>query len=391
MPNAYLALYANGAFGNYDLGGTNTSSLIGYYPSQIANPNLHWEVNKTTNIGFDASLFNNSLTASFNWYNRVTNQLIYNPPFSGTAGSQTAPYQNIMNFSNKGIELELGYHSKIGEVHYDMGFNITTDQNKVNYIDGQPDAFIQGGVFGSNNAIFLTRSVVGQPVSSFYGFQYQGLYRTANDVSTHATEGSLGITPTNALGNMMYKDLNGDGKIDESDKTFLGSPIPKFTYGYNLNVSYKSFDLGVFFQGSYGSKIFNYGRTMQEFPNVNAAGLGGLTVGALNTWSATNPNAVLPIFAQNSSVSQPPPPSSFFVESGSYLRLKMAQVGYTLPKIKGIRRLRVYAEAFNLLTITKYSGQDPEVNDGNPQNLGIDYGTAYPISQKFVFGINLGL
>jgi hypothetical protein len=294
-----------------------------------------------------------------------------------------------MNFSNKGIELELGYHSKIGQVHYDMGFNIATDKNRVNYIDGLPGAFVQGGLFGSNNSTFLTRSVVGQPVSSFYGYVYQGLYRNAADVASHADESSLGITPTNALGNVMYKDLNGDKKIDQSDQTFIGSPIPKFTYGYNLNVSYKSVDLGIFFQGSYGSKIFNYGKAMQEIPNANP-GLGGLTVGALNTWSPSNPNAPLPIFAQGSAANTIAP-SSFFVESGSYLRLKMAQIGYTLPKIKGIRKLRVYAQAFNLLTITKYSGQDPEVNDGNPTNLGIDYGTAYPISQKFVFGLNLGL
>jgi TonB-linked SusC/RagA family outer membrane protein len=389
--NAYLTLLAGGPFGNYDLAGTNTSSLAGYYPSQIGNPYLQWEVNKTTNIGFDAAFFHNSLTASFSWYNRTTNKLIAQPPSPGTAGAAAAPIENIMNFSNKGLELELGYKSHIGQVNYDMGFNISTDKNRINYIDGLPGAFIQGGQYGSNGAIYLTRNVVGQPVSSFYGYEYQGLYRSAADVTNHATEASIGITPANALGNVMYKDLNGDGKIDASDQTFLGSPIPKFTYGYNLNLSYKNIDLGVFFQGSYGGKIFNYGRAMEEFPNQNGAGLGGLTVGALNTWSPTNPNATLPIFAQGTSVTSPTPPSSFFVESGSYLRLKMAQIGYTLPKIKGIRKLRVYAQAFNLLTITKYTGQDPEVNDGNPNNLGIDYGTAYPISQKFVFGVNLGL
>lgn len=389
IPNAYLALLTHDANGNYDLGGTNTSSLAGYYPSQLANPYLQWEVNKTTNLGFDASLFHNSFTASFNWYNRATNKLIYNPPFPGTAGSETAPYQNIMDFSNKGIELELGYHSKIGQLHYDMNFNISTDKNRVNYIDGLPGAFIQGGLFGSNNSTYLTRAVVGQPVSSFYGYVYQGLYRTPADVANHATEASLGITPTNALGNIMYKDLNGDGKIDLNDQTFLGSPIPKFTYGYNLDLSYKNVDLSLFFQGSYGNKIFNYGKALQEVPNANP-GLGGLTVGALDTWSPSNPNASLPIFAQGSAANTIAP-SSFYVESGSYLRLKMAQIGYTLPKIKGIRKLRVYAQAFNLFTITKYTGQDPEVNDGNPNNLGIDYGTAYPISQKFVFGVNLGL
>jgi len=385
----YLTTLSGGNFGNYDLGGTNLTSMSGFYTYQLGNPNLHWETNNTTNIGFDATLFH-TLTASFNWYNRVTDGLIYEPPGSGTQGSALAAYQNIMNFSNKGIELELAYSSHVGKVKYDMAFNITTDKNRVNYIDGLPGAFIQGGQYGSNGAIYLTRDIVGQPVSSFYGYEYQGLYRTTADVASHATEASLGITPANALGNVMYKDLNGDGKIDQSDETFLGSPIPKFTYGYNLNLNYQNFDLGLFFQGSYGNKIFNYARVMEEFPNANATGAGGLTVGALNTWSPSNLNATLPIFSQNSSANDISP-SSFFVESGSYLRLKTAQIGYTFTNIKGMRKLRVYVQAFNLLTITKYSGQDPEVNDGNPNNLGIDYGTAYPISQKFLFGVNMGL
>jgi TonB-linked SusC/RagA family outer membrane protein len=386
----YLTTLSGNNFGNYDLGGTNTTSMSGFYTYQLGNSSLHWETNQTTNLGFDAAFFHNSLTASFNWYNRVTDGLIYEPPSSGTQGSALAAYENIMNFSNKGLELELTYNSHIGKVKYDMGFNITTDKNRVNYIDGLPGAFIQGGQFGSNGAIYLSRDVVGQPVSSFYGYEYQGLYQNASEVASHATEGSLGITPANALGHVMYKDLNNDGKIDQSDETFLGSPIPKFTYGYNLNLSYESFDLGIFFQGSYGNKIFNYARVMEEFPNANGSGVGGLAAGSLNTWSPTNTNATLPIFAQNSSANDISP-SSFFVESGSYLRLKTATIGYTLPRIKGIRKLRVYVQAFNLLTITKYSGQDPEVNDGNPNDIGIDYGTAYPISQKFLFGVNMGL
>ena len=158
-----------------------------------------------------------------------------------------------------------------------------------------------------------------------------------------------------------------------------------------MNLNYKNFDLGVFFQGSYGGKIFNYARVVQEFPNsYGNAGLGGLGLGALNTWSPSNPNGTIPIFSQGSSANDLSP-SSFFVESGSYLRLKTATIGYTFPKIKGLRKLRAYVQAYNLLTITKYSGMDPEVNDGDPHNLGIDYGTAYPISQKFVFGVNMGL
>lgn len=386
----YLALLSGGSFGNYDLGATNTSSLSGFYLAQFPNPALHWETNKTTNIGFDAALFHNSLTASFDWYNRSTEGLLYAPPFPGTAGSAASPLENIMNFTNKGIELELNYNNHIGDVKYSMGFNIATVKNNINYIDGLPGANFQQGVVGSNGANYLNREEVGHPVGEFYGYVYQGLYRNQSDITGHADESALGITADNALGHVMYKDVNGDGKIDENDKTFLGSPIPKFTYGYNLDINYKNLDFGLFFQGSYGNKIYNYAKELEIYPNANGSGVGGIIQGALDTWSPTNPNATLPIFAQ-SSTAQDIQPSSFFIESGSYLRLKTATIGYTFNKLKGIKKLRVYAQAFNLLTITKYSGMDPEVNDGTPNNLGIDYGTAYPISQKFLFGVNLGL
>ncbi|MDB5133857.1 MAG: TonB-dependent receptor, partial [Mucilaginibacter sp.] len=243
----YLTTLKGDNFGNYDLGGTNATSMSGFYTYQLGNPQLTWETNKTTNLGFDAAFFHNSLTASFNWYNRTTDGLIYQPPSSGTQGSALAAYENIMNFSNKGIELELTYKTHIGDVKFDMGGNITTDKNNVNYIDGLSGAFIQGGQYGSNGAIYLTRSEVGRPVSSFYGYEYQGLYKTQADISNHATEGSLGITSDNALGHVMYRDINNDGKIDQNDQTYLGSPIPKFTYGYNLDVFYKSLDLSIFF------------------------------------------------------------------------------------------------------------------------------------------------
>jgi len=142
-------------------------------------------------------------------------------------------------------------------------------------------------------------------------------------------------------------------------------------------------------QGVYGNKIFNYARLLSELPNGAAAGQGGLFPAALNTWSPGNPNGVLPIFTQGLSTNDGSP-SSFFIESGSYMRVKQVQLGYTVQHLKGIRRLRIYVQAYNLFTFTHYSGLDPEVNDGDPHNLGIDYGTAYPISKKYLLGVNFG-
>lgn len=387
---SYLAVISSGPFGAYDLGGTNTSSMAGYYPYQLGNQKLHWESNVTTNAGFDATLFNNHLTTSFNWFNRTTKGLIYAPPSSGTAGSALPAFENVMKFSNKGVELELGYTGRVSrDLKFDVNLNFSTYRNRVNYIDGIDSTFIQGGEFGSNNSIYLTRSIVGRPVSSFYGYVYNGLYQSTDDVSHSPDESNFGVTAANGAGHIKYKDLNGDGVIDAKDQTYLGDATPKFSYGFNLNLYYKHFDVGILLQGVYGNKIFNYGRTLSQFPNAAATGQSGLTPAALDTWTPSNPNARLPIFSQDGVYDLSP--SSEFIESGSYMRIKTLQLGYTIPGLKGVRKLRIYAQAYNLLTITKYSGMDPEVNDGSPSNLGIDYGTAYPMSKKYLIGINLGL
>jgi hypothetical protein len=178
--------------------------------------------------------------------------------------------------------------------------------------------------------------------------------------------------------------------IDPRDETYIGNPNPKFTYGYTLNLYYGNFDFGVALQGVYGNKIYNYFKTVSLFPNGAISGQGGVIQGSLDTWTPSNPNAKLPIYTQNTGVNDLSP-SSYFVESGSYMRVKMAQIGYTFPKNKAFDRLRIYVQGYNLLTFTHYSGIDPEVNDGNPQNIGVDYGTAFPISMKLLFGVQLGL
>lgn len=385
----YLATLGTGSFGYYDLDGKNTSSMQGYYPNQIGNPNLHWETNVTTNIGFDALLFNNKLSASFNWFDKKTKGLLYAPPSTGTAGAASSPWQNVMTFTNKGVELELGYHSHVGKVNFDMNFNIATYRNKVVYINGVDSAFIAGGGYDAGYGTLLTRSVVGKPVSSFYGYVQDGIFQNASEINSYATQPG-GLTADNGVGHFRFKDISGaggkpDGVVNDKDETYLGNPNPKFTYGYSLNVYYKQFDLGIFLQGVYGNKIFNYWRKYSRWP-------GALEAGSLDTWTSSNTKASLPIYTQDGlNVNHDALPSSYFIENGSYLRLKSLQLGYTFNKLKGVDRLRIYVQAFNLFTVTKYSGLDPEVSTGDPNSLGIDYGTAYPISTKVLFGVNLGL
>lgn len=370
----------NSYVSSYDLGGTNNSALTGVGLYQIGNPYIHWEINQTTNLGFDATLFQNRLTVAFSWFNRVTKDLLAVPPVTGLQGDALAPYENIMKFGNKGVELELGYNNHIGKLTYEMNFNISTYRNKVIYIDGDSSTHIDGDSYAPTH-FSLTRSEVGRPVSSFFGLEEVGIFQSGDDYTKYGVT-EPGLTPQNAAGHFKFKDINHDGKIDDNDRTFIGSPHPKFSYGYNLNLVYKEFDMNIFLQGVSGNKIFNYWRAYTVWP-------GAQEEGSLDTWSSTNTNAKLPIWNSNSSYDVNP--SSFFVENGSYMRLKSLQFGYTFPKSKAFSRLRVYAQGFNLLTFTKYSGIDPEISTGNPTNYGVDFGGNYPIARKILIGVNLGL
>ena len=366
-------------YSSYDLNGTNNSAFTGAGLYQLGNPYIHWETNKTTNIGFDATLFNNKVTVAFSWFNRITKDLLAVPPISGLRGDALAPFENVMQFSNKGLELELGYNNKIGPIGYDMNFNISTYRNNVDYISNDSAAHIDAE-YGSTHFI-VTRSVVGKPLSSFFGYVQDGIFQSAEDYTKYGVA-HAGLTAATAPGHFKFRDLNNDHKINNDDRTFIGNPHPKFSYGYNLNLYYKNFDLGIFLQGVSGNKIFNYWRVNTVFPGAQGEG-------ADNTWSPTNTGAKLPIW--NNTSSDDIKPSSFFIEDGSYLRLKSLQIGYTLPASKAFSKMRIYVQGFNLLTSTKYSGIDPEISNGGANSIGVDFGGNYPISKKFVVGINFGL
>jgi TonB-linked SusC/RagA family outer membrane protein len=369
-PGATLnTYYTDPAYTYYDLNGANGSSMLGFALTQLGNPFLQWEINKTTNLGFDAYLFSNRLSVSFNWFNRKTDKLIFNPPVTALQGDASAPWQNIMNFTNKGIELEVAYYGpKSKGLNYDINFNIGTYRNKVTYIDGRPETVILGGLYARQ--VNLSRSMAGMPVGSFYGWIYDGM-----------------IQDGDSAGHFRFKDISGpagkpDGIVNDNDRTFIGNPHPKFTFGLAVSLYYKNFDFNLFVQGVSGNKIFNYWRAFTEWPGMYGAG-------SKDTWSEDNRDAKLPIYSNRDLDDDRP--STFFVEDGSYLRLKSMQLGYTFQRIKGISKLRVYAQAYNLLTITNYSGMDPEVNTGAPGSTGIDFGGNFPIAAKLLLGVNFGL
>lgn len=368
---------------SYDLGGNNNSAATGLGLYQIGNPYLQWEVNNTTNLGFDATLFKKSLTVSFNWFDRTTDHLLYVPPVTGLQGDALAPYQNVMKFSNKGVELELGYTSpEKNGFEYDMNFNISTYRNEVLYISEDTAAFISGSNYFPTH-FNMNRSEVGRPVASFYGYIAEGIFQNPEEVTGHAAQTGIDkLSPETGLGHFKFKDVNDDGIINEDDRTYVGNPHPKFTFGYNLNLYYKQFDLGIFVEGTVGNEIFNYWRAFTQWP-------GALGEGSDDTWTPENTDARLPIWEVSGATDNVP--SSFFIEDGSYLRVKNVQLGYTFSGIKVLSRLRAYIQAYNLATFTRYGGIDPQVSTGNPGSVGVDYGGNYPIATKYIIGLNVGL
>ncbi|HEY4154138.1 MAG TPA: SusC/RagA family TonB-linked outer membrane protein, partial [Puia sp.] len=303
-------------YGGYDLEGTNISQILGAYASQNGNQRIHWETNETTNIGLDAAFLNNRLTLGFNWFDRNTKDLLYEPPYTGTAGAPSAPYKNIMSFTNKGIEIELGFRGgNSNKFSYDMNFNISGYRSNVDYIDGDSATFIDLAIFAPTH-YNLTRNMVGHPVSSFFGFVQTGIFQNMDDVQNSPTQAGISKTDPSGIGHFKFKDITGpngkpDGNVGPEDQTFIGNPNPKFSFGYNLNLNYDHFDLGLFIQGVSGNKIFNYWRSFSEWP-------GSLRSGSLDTWTTDNPTAKLPIYTQdNINGNNDNVPSSFFVEDGS--------------------------------------------------------------------------
>jgi TonB-linked SusC/RagA family outer membrane protein len=386
----------------YDINGTFTSAQQGFRPTRIGNPDAKWETNITTDIGLETSFLNSKFSIKADWYQKKTKDLLYNPTLPGTAGAATNPYINIAAMTNTGVDLELGYKDKWGDLGFDGSIVATTYTNTIDKIANGVTFFDSNG--GSRIGAF-NRNAVGHSMSEFFGYKVIGLFQTA-DLHQVTVNGSTTWVPNTGVatqdgqapGLFRYQDTNGDGKIDATDRVYLGSPLPKFTYGFNLAFTYKNFDLTAFIQGSYGNKIFNWNTWWVDFwPSFAGQKSTDLLY---KSWTPTNTNTNIPMATALSNFSTNTQSNSFYVEDGSYARLKNLQLGYTFPsslmsKIN-VKALRVYVQAVNLLTITKYSGLDPEIdtqpisgtNSGNDLIRGVDYGN-YPTVRQYIIGLNL--
>lgn len=369
---------------NYIFGNPQTMEY-GYAVSSRGNENIKWETTIQQDAGVDAGFFNSKLQLSFDYFNKITDNMLVNAPVSAIGGSAAAPFINAGKVQNSGTEFELNYRDKKGEFSYELGGNVSFIKNKVLSLgSGQP---ILGGEV--DNGVFITKTQVGQPIGSFYMLQMSGIFQSKIEVATSAFQGA-NIQP----GDVRYIDQNQDNVIDDKDRVFCGSAIPNFTYGFNADLNYKSFDLSLFFQGVSGNKIYmQVGKDIEGFyRNLNVT-----QRFVDNYWKEDRPSNIMPRaswFAAPNNIK----PSTRFLFDGSYLRLKNIQLGYNISK-KIIDKLnlsscRFYLSAENLLTITKYIGMEPELttsaNNPGERDLasGIDWGT-YPSAITYTFGLNI--
>lgn len=389
IPNVYNAytLYAADPSNNaYDINGTGSSIVGGFDLVQFGNPNGKWETTTSTNIGLDAVMFNSKLEAVIDLYKRVTSDMLTQIAIPRTAGTGTIPFTNIGEVENKGIDVGLNYRDKIGNFRYQIGLSVGHYKNKVIKLNNDPNATI----FGFTTRLpAISATKAGLPIASYYGYIVDGIIK---DDAEAAASPKFG-TYTRA-GVFKFRDVNGDGVITAADRTIIGNPHPDFTYGINLNLGYKNFDLAIFGQGVQGNEIFNYVKYWTDFNTFQ----GNRSKAMLyDSWKQPGDDAKLPRLNSGDATSQQI--STYFIEDGSYLRLKNIQLTYTLPnsitKKAGLSNVQVYLQGQNMFTFTKYSGLDPDINlrtsgnDNQDIHMGIDEG-AYPVAKSYLVGLRLG-
>ncbi|MAO17554.1 MAG: SusC/RagA family TonB-linked outer membrane protein [Muricauda sp.] len=378
-------------YANYAYNGSAAGITQGAILSAAGNPNLKWETSETTNFGIEMGFFDNKLNFSAEYLTITTQDLINQDGslYSSTALDAAPPYVNLGSFRNKGVDATLSFSDQT-----DSGFNYGIDVNFSHYKNEVLDLIsaFQTGFGGFRTTGTVTRTQEGQPISSFYGRIVDGIFASEAEVANAPTQGFA--TNADGVGRFRYRDINGDGTINDDDRTFIGSPHPDFTYGVNLRMAYKGFDMSAFFQGSQGNDIFNNDKVYTDFPTFFNA---NRSVRVLDSWTPDNLDAELPALSQ-SITNNEGTANSFFVEDGSYMRLKNLQIGYTFDEevssYLGMDSVRLYLQGTNLFTITGYDGVDPELqprlDGGAIDNLTIGVSdNNYPLAAIYSFGVNL--
>lgn len=358
---------------SYDIAGTNGGSILqsGFKRNQIGNDDIKWETTTQTNIGLDFSVLRQTLYGSFDWYYKKTTDILVQMAGIAAMGEGSSQWVNAGEMENRGFELNLGYRNQTSfGLKYDISANISSYRNKITAL---PATVAANGTFGGNGV----KSVVGHPNGAQVGYVADGIFKSQEEVDNHATQ--EGAAP----GRIRWRDLDGNGVINEADQKWIYNPVPDFSYGLNIYLEYKNFDFTMFWQGVQGADIIS--DLKKETDLWSGLNIGFLNKGkrVLDAWTPQNPNSTIPALSRDD-VNNEKRVSTYFVEDGSFLKLRNIQLGYNLPekvtkKLK-MERLRFYLSAQNVLTIKSkdFTGVDPE----NP-NFG------YPIPLNVTFGINV--
>ena len=404
----YQALYSTGApaasSGNlgYPFGGVYQGGIASIQPP---NPNLRWETDYQTDIGADASFLHGALNLTVDWYNRKSKDFLLTLPASPQSGYNFLT-SNVGEMDNKGLEIALNYnHTVSNDFQYGAGLTFSTVKNKLISLTSGAKYLTNFGGLTLNGIGWstFTQTVIGGPVGEFYGYKSLGIFQSKAQIAalnaaavSHNPDNPYYQVAGNLPGDRYFADVNGDGHVNADDQTALGSPLPKFFGGINLDATYKAWDFNAYFYGVYGNKILNYAKSsMESFQNRGFVGVQNVSREYyMNHWSPTNPSNTFGRPSYNDDAIGSNVPSSAWIEDGSFLKLKNVTVGYTIPvnllNRFSISKIRLYVSTQNLFTITNYSGLDPEIGlqGGNATQNGIDNGT-YPSSRYYTFGLNV--
>ncbi|MDB5286573.1 MAG: SusC/RagA family TonB-linked outer membrane protein [Mucilaginibacter sp.] len=356
----------------YYFNGTLTPGTI---INEIKDQNLKWETTNQLDIGLDFAFLNNRLSGEFDYYNKKVKDAVTPVTLPGILGDPDNRFiTNAASYRNKGIEFGLRWRDKASEhLSYSVGANISYNKNTVIGLNGG-QALTAGGANGQT----INRTDNGQPIASYYVLKATGIFQNAAEVAAAPTN----TFEANHVGGLKYQDVNGDNKIDANDRIYAGSYQPKYFGGFNLGVNYYSFDLSADFYGNWGNKIYNGKKNARGSANDNIE-----ASYANSRFTPTNPSSTNPDV-----ISQSTPPSTYFIESGAFLRLNNLTLGYTVPtnmlKRAGISKLRMYLTSQNLFTAKRYSGQSPELFNTDILSQGVD-ATNYPVTRTFAFGVNV--
>lgn len=383
-PNNQYSLFSSSLeASSYDIDGTNSGTVEGFYRTRIGNPTAKWEQAITANIGLDMLLFNGKLDIGVEFWRKRTKDLLFRMPVTVQSGFFAAdPFVNVGEMLNEGVDFTITSHGRLKEVRYQITLNGGFLNNEIVALaPGIENLPNRSSVYGSIRPIL---NQVGQPLSAFYGYEVQGLFQDQAEVDAAATQDGA------APGRFRYRDINEDGIINQQDRTNLGNPIADFTGGLAIRLSFRNWELEAYSFASIGNEVYNLSKRFTDFYNPGSA----IAEEVKNSWTFENPRGEIPIFENVSNFSTNTESNSYYVEDGSYFRMQNITLSYLMPEAMinrwGLEKFRLYISVNNAFTLTGYSGLDPSVGGSRDTNFGVDRGN-YPIMRNWIFGVNLDL